>query len=106
MKTFKLKALEVIEEVDEEMIRKKIPLLDGLIINREEDQNQWVIEAYIDNNYLDYFTTVKEEHDEIIIQVKITKESNSPDIFMTSTIDVTEMGSRLNVIFKSKIIER
>ncbi|HLS61024.1 MAG TPA: YwpF family protein [Virgibacillus sp.] len=106
MKTFKLKALEVIEEVDEEMIRKKIPLLDGLIINREDDQNQWVIEAYIDNNYLDYFTTLKEEHDEIIIQVKITKESNSPAIFMTSIIGVNEIGSRMNVLFKGKIIDR
>jgi len=106
MKTFKLKALEVIEKVDEEMIQNKVPLLDGLIINREDDQNQWVIEAYIDHSYLDYFTALREKNDEVIIQVKITKESNAPAIFMTSIIGVNEIDSRMNVLFKGKIIDR
>src|SRR5690625_4335965 len=62
--------------------------------------------VYNDNKYLNYFTTLKKKHDEIIIQVKITKESNSPAIFMTSIIGVNEIGSRMNVLFKGKIIDR
>lgn len=106
MKTFKLKALEVIEKIDEEMIKNKIPLIDGLIINREDDENQWVIEAYIDYSYLDYFRTLKEKNDEVIIQTKITKESNAPAFFMTSVIGVNEIDASMNVLFKGKIIDR
>src|SRR5690625_16337 len=81
-------------------------MLDVLIIKRKYNQNQWIIEAYIDHSYLDYYTALREKNDEIIIQVKITKESNSPAIFMTSIIGVNEIGSRMNVLFKGKIIDR
>ena len=43
-----LKALDIIENDS----RKKIELIDGLIINREDEENQWIIEAYIDQKYL------------------------------------------------------
>src|SRR5690625_4410609 len=80
-------------------------MLDVLIIKRKYNQNQWIIEAYIDHSYLDYFTALRKKNDEVIIQDKITKESNAPAIFMTSIIGVNEIDSRINVLIKGKIIE-
>ncbi|WP_373895860.1 YwpF family protein [Virgibacillus natechei] len=105
MKTFKLKLLEIIEQRDDSLMPKKIPLKDGLAINREDDNNQWVIEAFIDYSYLDYFNDLKKEN-EIVVQVKITKESNEPATFITSIIGVNEIGEHMNVLFLGSIVDR
>lgn len=105
MKTFKLNSLEIIENKEENIIENKIPLIDGLIINREDDDNQWVIEAYTTYDYIDYFKQLKEENYEIMIKVIITKESNDPAIFITSIIGINEIGENMNVLFKGTIID-
>ncbi|UJL47778.1 hypothetical protein KFZ58_07975 [Virgibacillus sp. NKC19-16] len=105
MKTFKLKSLEIIEQRDDNLMPKKIPLKDGLAINREDDNNQWVIEAFIDYSYLDYCKDLKKRN-EIMVQVKITKESNEPATFITSIIGVNEIGEHMNVLFLGSIVDR
>ncbi|CDQ40293.1 MULTISPECIES: YwpF family protein [Virgibacillus] len=106
MKTFKLKALNVMEEQDGEIIPNRIPLLDGLIINREDDKNQWTIEAYIDHSYASYFQELRQLKSEILVQVKITKESNDIATFITSMISINDIGSNLNVLFVGNIVDR
>src|SRR5690625_2229147 len=100
MKTFKLKALEIIGNKDEDVTQYNITLIDGLIINREDEESQWIIEAYTTRNYLDYFKKLQSENDEIMINVKITKESNDPAIFITSIIGINEIDTQMNVLFK------
>ncbi|MGY0692177.1 YwpF family protein [Virgibacillus sp. FSP13] len=106
MKTFKLKKLEILESVDDDIIQHDIPLRDGLIINREDDENQWVLEAYLNHDYLPFFKELKDKKDQIMVQVKITKESNSPAIFITSIFSINEIGSHANVLFKGNIVDR
>jgi len=106
MKTFKLKMLEIIDHRGDEFVHTNIPLLDGLSINREDDQNHWLIEAYIDREYLDFFTNLYKKNDEIMIQVKITKESNEPATFITSIIGVNEIGDSMNVLLLGTIVDR
>lgn len=106
MKTFKLKALEIIENQEENINQVEIPLIDGLIINREDDENQWVIEAYTDQEYLHYFERLQHENDEVMIKVKITKESNDPAIFITTIIGLNEIGTRINILFKGIIVDQ
>ena len=105
MKTFKLKRLEIIEDKDEDIVLNNIPLIDGLTINKENDENTWVIEAYTDRKYLEFFRTLKEENDEVLIQVKITKESNDPATFLTSIIGINEIGSQMNILFDGSIVD-
>src|SRR5699024_12109224 len=105
MKTFKLKRLEIIEDKDEDIVLNNIPLIDGLTINKENDENTWVIEAYTDRKYLEFFRTLKEENDEVLIQVKITKESNDPATFLTSLIGINEIGSQMNILFDGRIVD-
>jgi len=106
MKTFKLKALEIIEDNDQDIIGKKIPLQDGLIINREDESSTWLIEAYINESYSDYFELLREEKDKVMVQVKITKKSNAPATFITSIYDINKIGYKMNVLFLGKIIDR
>ena len=107
MKTFKLKALEIVEQKEEEIIPKKIPLKDGLIINQEDEQNHWVIEAYLTRDYLTDFKKLQAEKNEVLLQVKITKESNDYATFITSLIGLNEIGeNHINVLFRGTIVDR
>lgn len=106
MKTFKLKCLEIIEDKNEDIILNDIPLLDGLTINREDEENTWVIEAYTEQTYMEFFKKLKKENDEVLIQVKITKESNDPATFLTSIIGINEIGSQMNVLFSGIIVDK
>lgn len=108
MKTFKLHSLEILEskESNIDIVQHTIPLKDGLIINREDQQDLWVVEAYVQHDFLDFFKRLQCDRDEILIQVKITKESNRPAIFITSIISINEIGAHINVLFKGMIVNR
>ncbi|MBP2077939.1 YwpF-like family protein [Oceanobacillus polygoni] len=106
MKTFKLKRLEVVDHDDDEIEQLNIKLRDGLIINREDDQGQWLIEAYTNKSYMDYFKKLHGEQGEIMIQATITKESNEPATFITTVLGINEIGDHINVLFIGTIIDR
>jgi len=106
VKTFKLKSLDIFDQKEDEILQHSIPLLDGLIINREDDQDQWTIEAFIDKSHLPFFEKLKEETEEIMLQVKITKESNEPATFITSFIGINEIGENMNILFVGTIVDR
>lgn len=106
MKTFILKSLKVIEDKNEDIVSTDIELLDGLIINREDDENAWIVEAYMEKTYLDFFDKLQTENDEVLIEVKITKESNQPATFLTRIIGVNEIGSKMNVLFRGTIVDK
>lgn len=104
LKTFKLKALVVMDNEEDKVERKKINLIDGLVINRE-DKYGWLIEAYIDKAYLDYFKSI-EHSDEIMIKVKITREENDPAFFITKIIAINEISeSRINILFQGEVVD-
>ncbi|GAB4072239.1 YwpF-like family protein [Barrientosiimonas marina] len=103
MKTFKLISLKII---DNDMLEEPVTLLDGLIINREDEKNQWVIEAYVDQSYLAFFQNMYDSENDVLIEVKITKENNTPATFMTSVIDVNLIGDKMNVLFIGTIVDQ
>lgn len=106
MKTFKLKKMEIFESADDDITLKEIPLMDGLTINKEDEHDQWVIEAYIKREYQTFFQELAAGKDQIMIQVKITKESNPPATFITSIMNVNEIGEHINVLFIGTIVDR
>ncbi len=104
MKTFKIKSLIIMAHETDNIIKKEIPLKDGLVINRE-DENGWLIEAFIDKSYYEYFKSL-ETTKELMIQVKITREENDPAFFITEIISLNEINSeKINVIFEGKIVD-
>lgn len=89
---------------EEKLDRKQIDLIDGLVINRE-DKYGWLIEAYTEKKYLDYFKSI-EHLDEIMIKVKITREENDPAFFITKIIDINEISEKtINVLFQGKVVD-
>lgn len=89
---------------DEGIERKKIKIVDGLVINRE-DPLGWLIEAYVDREYREYFESIKHA-DEMMIQVKITREENDPAFFITQLIDINDISEeRINVLFQGKVVD-
>src|SRR5690625_7546357 len=104
MKTFKIKSLIVMGEEENNITKKEINLHDGLVINRE-DEHGWLIEAFTDKSYYQYFKKL-ESIKEIMIQVKITREENDPAFFITEIVSLNEISSeKINVIFEGKIVD-
>lgn len=106
MKTFKLKALRILEGSGEELLRHQIEMIDGLIINREDDHDRWVIETYTKRDQLPLFQRLKRERDELMLEAVITKENNTPVIFLCKMLSVNEMKENINVLFMGKIIDQ
>ncbi|GLO65829.1 MULTISPECIES: YwpF-like family protein [Oceanobacillus] len=103
MKTFKLRKLEILEH-DKQMDPYEIKLLDGLIINREDEHDQWLVEAYIDKAYEDYF--IEKQNQEIMIQATITKDTNEPATFITNIQSINKIGNQINVLLLGKIVDK
>lgn len=106
MKTFKLISLDIVEEKNEDITQRRIKLQDGLIINREDDHGRWVVEAYVDESYIEYFQSLLDKEEELIIQVKITKQSNRPATFLVKPVDTNMIGDNMNVIFIGTMVDR
>lgn len=105
MKTFKLAALEILDNQNSRMVQQSFPLLDGLVINREDEQDRWVIEAYLEHKFFGFFQNLNEKQEEVLVQVKISKESNEPATFITGIIGINEIGAHMNVLFRGTIVD-
>jgi hypothetical protein len=101
LKTFKLVGLALINE---EKKREDIPLIDGLIINKEDGKNRWLVEAYIDRSYLDRFSTFQKNGQEIQLQVVISNKSNDPARMIATVRSITVMDERISVLIDALLL--
>ncbi|SDN04106.1 YwpF family protein [Bacillus sp. OK048] len=99
MKSFKLVALEVIEDGKS----VEIPLEDGLIINKENERASWLLEAYSDLSLYDYFKKIHVESREVIVQAVITKRDNDPAFFQTKIVSLTNFDQHISVLFEGQL---
>lgn len=99
MKTFKLVSLEVLED---DMI-VEVPLNDGLIINKEDEQSTWLLEAYSELFLYDYFEKITDQKREIIVQAIITKKENDPAYFQTKISSLKKFEHHISVLFEGRL---
>ncbi|MDW2876394.1 MULTISPECIES: YwpF-like family protein [Bacillaceae] len=99
MKTFKLISLQIVEEEG----LKDIALDDGLIINKEDDLSNWLIEAYISKTYLDYFNAAEDANQELTVQAVITKKENDPAAFITTVSSVKELENHISILLQGSL---
>ncbi|MBM7714513.1 hypothetical protein JOC94_001485 [Bacillus thermophilus] len=102
MKTFKIVALQVLEEKQ----AKNIPLKDGLIINKENEDGSWVIEAFIDAQYKPYFEELREQNMPLEIRVIITHAANDPAPFTVKIHQIVDMEEHISVLFSGRLSKR
>ena len=99
MKSFKLVALEVVEDGNS----VEIPLEDGLIINKENESASWLLEAYTDLSLYDYFQKIHEQSREVIVQAVITKRENDPAYFQTKIATLKKFENHISVLFEGRL---
>lgn len=102
MKTFKIVALQVVDAQSAE----KIPLTDGLIINKENNDGMWIIEAYIDKKYEELFQKKKDANQTFEISVIITHAANDPAMFSVKVHTVRRLETHITVLFEGKLSMR
>ncbi len=80
-----------------------LELIDGLIINKEDEQNNWLIEVYTMTENLDLFEKALHTQEEGMIRVVITKKENDPVYFQIKVVSIKKMGDKISIILSGKI---
>ncbi|MFS0560865.1 YwpF family protein [Terribacillus sp. 179-K 1B1 HS] len=102
MKTFKLVELTLYPTDQGSVEGKEMKLAEGLIINKEED-NEWVLEAVLGKTDLDYVQTLSESRKVQLAEVRITKPENRPALFVIQVQEVNDLEEEGNVIMKGSL---
>lgn len=97
MKTFKLISLHVTG--DHGLI--EIKLQDGLIINKEDENRTWLLEAYVSATYEEYFQTLLDKDEELTLQVVISRKENDPAYYYSKLILIKRLDEdHISLLFK------
>ncbi|WML29799.1 YwpF family protein [Neobacillus sp. OS1-32] len=99
MKTFKLFSLDVLE--DNQSV--EVPLEDGLALNKEDEHNTWLLEAYTYLDLYDFFNKIYSENREIIVEAKITKRENAPAYFQTKICSLLKFEQHISVLLEGHL---
>jgi predicted protein tyrosine phosphatase len=101
MKTFRLVRLQVIRD---DWQREEIPLIDGLVINKEDEKGQWLIETYIDKQYEPLFAKLQQHRDEIRLQATISNIHNDPANMVATVRSINVMNDHMSVLMEGMLI--
>ncbi|ULT56840.1 YwpF-like family protein [Neobacillus drentensis] len=99
MKSFKLYSLDVVGDGNS----MEIPLVDGLILNKEDEHSTWLLEAYTNLSLYDYFKKISEEDRDIILEAVITKKENAPAYFQTKICSLIRFEEHISVLFQGQM---
>ncbi|MBM7577917.1 YwpF family protein [Jeotgalibacillus terrae] len=97
MKTFKLMKIQVVEE---DNIRN-FTLHDGLIINKEDEHQTWILEAFLDGAETEYFQKLQQSDENVEILAVISNEKNDPAGLFASVHEVKPIGDKVSVLFSA-----
>ena len=100
MKTFKLISLHVTG--DHGLI--EIKLEDGLIINKEDENRTWLLEALVSASYEDYFQSLLEEEKDLILQIVISRKTNDPAYYHSKLFHIKKLDQdHISLLFKGHL---
>lgn len=103
MKTFKLYSICLLEGKSGKVEQKPIPIEDGLIINMENKEKTWFIDAVVSRDQLDYFKHIHEQKRHILVDVIITSKDNHPAAMITSVKTITELSDHVSILLEAKL---
>jgi hypothetical protein len=102
LKTFKLVGLKI-ERKDREGRIEELPLADGLIINKEDGENSWLIEAFLSKRYRYYFEHVLQNKAELRLFVTITKKNNTPAQIIAKVRSIMTLEEHISVLLEGRM---
>ncbi|MEH7383292.1 YwpF-like family protein [Bacillus sp. JJ1533] len=104
MKTFRLVSLMVLHQDEQPSRIEDIPLIDGLIINKEDGENRWIVEAFFEKSFKPIFEKAKQDETKLNLQVIISKKSNDPATFMGDVKIIKEMDNSVSVLLDGNLV--
>ena len=99
MKSFRLISMQVIEEDQLTDIHFK----EGLIINKEDETASWLIEVFVEKQFIAHFEEAYNEQKDIVVQVVITKQENDPAAFRTKVKSIRQINDHASVLLKGEL---
>lgn len=102
MKTFKLCSLVVL--LNNEVEPEEISLLDGLIINKEEAQKNWLIEVVVTHELEAFFSELHKTQEKFMVEATITKKTNEPATFVCTVKDINKMKTNTSVLLDGFLV--
>lgn len=99
MKTFRLVSLEILNGEES----TEIPLESGLIINKEDEHSNWLLEAYTAIDHHDYFKKLFDAGNEFIVQAVITHKDNDPAFFQTRVCSLKKFEQHISVLLQGRL---
>lgn len=101
MKTFKLCSLAVLfddkKNYDSELKGKNIPLVDGLIINKEEARKNWLLEAVVEEEWANFFQQHLKDGQQFMAEVTITRKTNDPATLVCKVRSINKLINHFSV---------
>jgi hypothetical protein len=103
MKTFKLVSLQLLPDNQNPT---ELNILDGLIINKENEANTWLIEALVDYDHFHHFEEITANRKELTVSCIITKKDNIPAYFDATITGVRKMEGFISILLRAKLRNR
>lgn len=103
MKTFRLVSLKLLLMKQGTVEEKVVPLQEGLIINREEKDGSWLIEAVIPHEERDFFEKIKNEKNKLVMEVLITDRKNEPAMMAGEVKKTVTLSEKISVMIVAKM---
>ncbi|MDQ0255830.1 hypothetical protein J2S74_003212 [Evansella vedderi] len=102
MKTFKLCSLAILFDSEQDHQEqydkaKEIPLIDGLIINKEEAHKNWLLDAVVTEEWKSFFDEYLQSKRQFMAEVTITKKTNDPATLVCQVQAVQSLKKHLSV---------
>lgn len=106
MKTFKLVNLMMGQEgvSKDEVSPKEIPLEDGLVLNREDGENSWLIEALVPKKFHSYFQKLLEAETKEKVYVTISKKTNTPAQILARVKTIVPLDDHISVLLDGRLL--
>ncbi|SFP53057.1 YwpF family protein [Salibacterium halotolerans] len=99
MKTFRLVSLFLLPAEKKGIASYRVPLQEGLIINREERDKSWLIEAVLPQSEEETFRRKMETQEQMVLEVIITDTHNDPALMTGLVRRIVPLEQRISVMF-------
>lgn len=106
MKSFRLCSLTIFTETDNAITKHEIPLFEGLIINKENPNDHWLIEGLIEQDFFQLFNSLKEKNETMLVEATITSKNNLPASFAAKVRVIKHLKDHLQLLLEAKRLIR